>query len=265
MIERIQPAIRGVILDMDGVLWKDNLALIDMPALFAGFEARGIQVTLATNNATRTVDSVVERLAKFGAQVAPVQVFTSGMAVTYLLKQHFPSGGPVYVIGEDGLISSLAAGGFYPAVTDVLAVVAGLDRSFTYQKMRAATMLIRAGVPFYGTNPDATFPTPEGLVPGAGSVLAGIQIASGVTPILAGKPQPALFLMAMEAMHLTPDQTLVVGDRLDTDILGGQRAGCRTALVLSGVSTALEAAAWQPHPDLILPDVSSLLSLEKAV
>lgn len=259
MIRTINPPVRGIILDMDGVLWKDTQPLIDIPALFNGLEKRGIQVTLATNNATRDVRHVIEKLAKYHAHVEPRQVFTSGMAVTYLLKQKFPEGGPVYVVGEEGLINSLREGGFYPADTNVLAVVAGLDRGLTYQKLRHATLLIRSGIPFFGTNPDTTFPTPEGLVPGAGTVLAAIQTATSIAPLLAGKPEPALFHMAMESMGLQPDETLVVGDRLDTDILGGQRARCRTALVLSGVSTLAEAHAWQPRPDIILPTAAALL------
>ncbi len=111
----------------------------------------------------------------------------------------------------------------------------------TYQKLSRATLHIRAGAPFYGTNPDKTFPTPQGLVPGAGSILAAIEAATDVKPIIIGKPQPAMMYMALEKLGTLPEETLVVGDRLETDIAAGQAAGCKTALVLSGVSTKQQA------------------------
>ncbi len=261
MIASLSPTIRGVILDMDGVLWKDKQVLLDLPAFFDRLYARGLLVMLATNNATRSAEQYVEKLRGFGvANVQPEQVITSSMALTHMLRQQFPTGGPVYMVGEDGLVGALQAGGFYPAEEDVLAVAAGLDRRLTYEKLRRATLLIRAGAPFYGTNPDTTFPTPEGLVPGAGTVLAAIATASGVQPLIAGKPQPEMFLVAMERMGLRPEETLAIGDRLDTDILGGQRAGCRTALVLSGVTGAEELAAYEPKPDLVAARADDLLT-----
>lgn len=260
MIDKLTPRIKSLILDMDGVLWRGSHALVDLPAFFERLRQKGLSVVLATNNATRDVDTVLASLHQFGAtSVQPWQVVTSGMAVTHILKRRFPQGGPVYVVGEVGLVNALRAGGFYPAEKDVLAVIAGLDRTLTYDKLKRATLLIRAGAPFYGTNPDLTFPTQEGLIPGAGAVLAAIETAAGVQPILAGKPQPGMFELSLERLGTRSEETLVVGDRLDTDILGGQRAGCRTALVLTGVSTPEQAAAWQPQPDLVAPSVAELV------
>ncbi|MBI4927161.1 MAG: HAD-IA family hydrolase, partial [Anaerolineae bacterium] len=122
---------------------------------------------------------------------------------------------------------------------------------------RACT-LIRKGAEFVGTNPDLTFPSPEGLTPGAGSVLAFIEAGSSQAPLITGKPEPLMFDLAMERMGLVPDQVLVIGDRLDTDILGGQRAGCKTAAVLTGVSTLAEIQSWQPAVDLVLNNLSDL-------
>lgn len=258
LIDTLTPPVKSIILDMDGVLWRGSVPLVDLPALFARMRSLDLMVVLATNNATRDPDAVIAQLAKFGVTIAPEQVVTSGMVVTYLLKQRFPDGGPIYVVGEPGLVNALAEGGFYPSEDGALAVVAGLDRGFTYDKLRKATVLIRGGVPFYGTNPDTTFPTPDGLVPGAGSVLAAIQAATSVAPILAGKPQPGMFLLSMQHLGTRPDESLVIGDRLDTDIAGGQAAGCRTALVLSGVTTMEQAEAWNPKPDLIVDRVDEL-------
>jgi 4-nitrophenyl phosphatase len=120
-------------------------------------------------------------------------------------------------------------------------------------------LLIRRGIPFFFTNPDRTFPTPEGIIPGAGAILAALETATDVSPIIAGKPGTTLFDFALERLGTLPQETLVVGDRLETDILGGQRAGCKTALVLSGIATQEEANAWQPYPDLVINELSDLL------
>ena len=259
MISRLTPQIKALILDMDGVLWKGNEPIGDLSKIFAGFAARGLKVALATNNATKSAQAFQEKLARYDVHVTTEQIVNSAGAVSALLHQAFPQGGPVYVVGEKGLLDSLAVYGFYPAEEGVLAVVAGLDRQFTYQKMRTAALLIRKGIPFYGTNPDRTFPSPDGITPGAGSVLASIIAATDVQPIIAGKPEPFMLQLALQRLGTRPEETLAVGDRLDTDILGAQRAGLRTALVLSGVTTPEELQTWSPQPDLIAPTLSDLI------
>jgi 4-nitrophenyl phosphatase len=140
-----------------------------------------------------------------------------------------------------------------------MAVVAGMDREITYEKLRTATLLIRSGVPFIGTNPDKTFPIPGGFTPGTGAILAAIQAASDQEPVICGKPSPEMYWVALNRMNLTPTETLVVGDRAETDIIGAQAIGCRTALVLSGVTTAKQAKSWAPPPDIIAADLSEVL------
>ncbi len=255
--------IKGLILDMDGVLWRDQAPLLDIPGFFSQSEAIGLSVVLATNNSTKTVDQYIEKLAHFGAKIRPEQIVNSSMAAADYLKHLYPQGGPVFVVGESGLVDSLAAEGFFIAEENVLAVVAGLDRQITYPKLNMASRLIRDGAPFIGTNPDRTFPTPSGLTPGSGSVLAFIEAASGISPTIMGKPERYMFDVALRRLNLTPDAVLAVGDRMDTDIQGGQRAGCRTAVVLSGVSTLAEVQAWSPQPDLILDNLVDLLGLMK--
>jgi len=255
--------IQGLILDMDGVLWRDQAPLLDIPAFFAQSAEIGLSVILATNNSTKTVDQYIEKLAHLGAQVRPEQIVNSSMASADYLKRLHPQGGPVFIVGESGLVDSLAAEGFYLAEENVLAVVAGLDRQITYSKLNKASRLIRDGAPFIGTNPDRTFPTPTGLTPGSGSVLAFIEAASGVSPTIMGKPERYMFDVALRRLNLPPNSVLAVGDRMDTDIQGGQRAGCRTAVVLSGVSTLAEVQDWRPQPDLILDNLADLLSLMK--
>jgi 4-nitrophenyl phosphatase len=181
-----------------------------------------------------------------------------------VLSAALPRGASVFVVGEEGVIQALRDKAFV-VITDpadkraVQAVVGGFDRQFSYDKMLRAAAHIRAGAAFYGTNADATFPTSEGLVPGAGAVLAAIMTAAEKQPIVVGKPSPFLFELAAQRMNLTPPEILVVGDRLETDIAGGQAFGARTALVLSGVSTREGAADWHPAPDLIAADLAQLV------
>jgi len=262
LIDTLQPKIHGIILDMDGVLWRGSQPVVDLPALFAGFQHASLNVIMATNNASRSVSQYVERLAGFGVSIPPTQVVNSALAVVHMLKQQFPSGGPVYVIGEQGLKDHLLEGGFPYAEEKVVAVVAGLDLNFSYAKLRLANDLIRTGALFVATNPDPTYPHPNGLAPGAGSIIAAISTASQTQPIIAGKPYPAMMEMALARLGCAPAEALAVGDRLDTDILGAQRLGIRTALVMSGVTTAAELAAWTPAPDLVTPTVADLIDLK---
>lgn len=262
MILDIHPPVRGLILDLDGVLWKDTQAIGDLSAIFNHIRELGIQVTLATNNATKSVPQYLEKMAGYGVTLEPWQVIHSGIAVAEYLAKRFPQGGPVYTFGEQGLIDTLAERGFTYDEENPIAVVAGIKRNMTFQDLCKATLLIRKGLPFIGTNPDVTFPTPEGLIPGAGAILALLKTASSVEPVVVGKPATTMFELAMERMGLTRDEVMGVGDRLETDTLGAQKAGIRTALVLSGVTSAEDARAWQPAPTIIAPDLATLVGLK---
>jgi 4-nitrophenyl phosphatase len=264
MFEHLTPPVRGVVLDMDGVLWKNTVPIGDLARIFGRMRAAGLKVLMATNNATMTVDDYLKKLAGFGVAVEAWQIVTASHAVAATLLKEFPAKGTVFVVGETGVISALCDAGF-TTITDpadetpVIAVVGGMDRGLSYAKVRRAMAHIRAGVRFYGTNPDPTFPTPEGLVPGAGAVLAALRAAGGVEPIIIGKPASFMFDLCAERAELPMNELLVVGDRLETDIAGGQSVGARTALVLSGVSTREQAAQWQPQPDLIAADLATLV------
>jgi 4-nitrophenyl phosphatase len=266
LIDKLAPPVRGLILDMDGVLWKDDEPLGDLPAIFRHFHRLGLKVVLATNNATKTVDEYLAKLNQFGVVLDPLQIVTSSIATAHVLEKTFPQKGAVFVVGENGILSALKDTGFSASndpneAVRPVAVIASIDRSISYPKLRWATLLIRSGVPFYGTNPDKTFPTPAGLVPGAGSILAAIETATGIKPVIIGKPAPYMLEQSAERMGLTKDEVLVVGDRLETDIEGGQSMRARTALVLSGVSTSTEAQAWRPRPDLVAKNLSELIGI----
>jgi len=251
----------ALVLDMDGVLWQDNQPLVDLPQVFAVIDRVGWQVVYATNNSTRTPQQYVEKLNAMGVHAAKEQVLTSSMTVAYLMKKAFPNGGPVFIVGETGLIQAMEESGFYHSDDNVIAVVAGMDRSLTYAKMADASLHIQAGAAFYATNSDLTFPTPQGLLPGAGSVIAMLQAASGKDPLWAGKPEPTMYQMVFDQLGLPPQRVLAVGDRFETDIVGGQRAGCQTALVLSGVTTFEMIPSLTPPPTIVVKDLAELVTI----
>ena len=161
-------------------------------------------------------------------------------------------------MGEPPLVKVIEQAGYYYDEINPVAVVAGIDRTVTYSKLNIAARVIRKGAVFVGTNPDKTYPTPEGLAPGAGTILAAIEAASGVKPWIVGKPSPAMYEIAIERLGVAPNETLVVGDRIETDIAGGQALGCKTALVLSGVTSLSQAKAWLPQPDFVMADLTSV-------
>ena len=251
--------IRALILDMDGVIWKDQQPLGDLPAIFNRIKQLGWNIIFASNNSTYAVEHFLEKLHRFGIKLEPWQMVGSAEVTAIYLQKQYPKGGAVFVVGEKGLAQTLEKYGFYHRETGVLAVVAGLDRTITYDKLARATLLIRAGIPFIGTNPDLTYPTPDGQVPGAGAVLALLDAASGIHPLILGKPGTAIYHICLERLGTKLGETLVVGDRLETDIAGGQAAGCPTALVLSGVTTIEQARKWQPPPDWIGQDLETLV------
>ncbi len=259
----LQPnALRGLILDMDGVLWRGDQPLGDLPALFARLQALGLRWVFVTNNATRSPADYVRKLARFGVTARPEQILNAALAALAALRERWPQGNAVvHVLGEGPLQRMLAAAGFQVTTgPQADAVVAALDRSCTYAKLEQATYALRGGAWFIGTNPDRSYPTPQGLAPGAGALLAALEAASDVKPTIVGKPEPWLFRLALAHLDAQPHRVLMVGDRLETDILGAQRLGIPAALVLSGVTTRQQAEAWQPPPHLIAPDFAAVVA-----
>lgn len=259
----LPPNIKALILDMDGVLWKGDAPIGDLPRIFGRIADLGLKVAFATNNGTRSPQQYVERMAGYGVKIQPDQVVTSSLCVAHLLAQKYPQGGPLFAIGEQGLMEALREKNFELLTPEdaprAQAVVMGIDRQISFDKMREATLLVRAGKPFYATNPDKTFPTPRGEIPGAGAWISVIVTASEIEPTYAGKPYPYIIELALERLGLPKEQALVVGDRLETDIAAGQAVGCPSAFVLSGISTLAQAQAWNPPMDVIATDLETLV------
>jgi 4-nitrophenyl phosphatase len=255
--------IKALILDMDGVVWKADAPIGNLPETFARIRERGLKFVFATNNGTKTPEEYQQKLADLGVEVEASQVVTSALGVAFMLAQRFPRGTKIFMIGEDGIRVALEEKGFeilsVENATEAEAVVMGIDRGISFDKIAEATLLVRAGVPFYTTNTDRTFPTPRGEIPGSGAWVSVITTATDVEPIIAGKPFPYLMDLSLERLGTTREETLVVGDRLETDIAAGQSVGCPTALVLSGVSTKAQANEWKPEPNVIAESLSELV------
>jgi len=251
---------RGFVIDMDGVLWRGETALPGVAEFFSLLQARRLPFVVATNNATATPGAVCRRLARVGAHIAPEAVFTSAQAAASILARQFPPGTRVLAVGERGLRSALLHAGLRLTrrASDAQAVVVGLDRRVSWNVLSEATLAIHAGAAFVATNADPTFPTERGLLPGAGALVASIQTATGVLPAVVGKPEPHLFLEALQHLKTAPEETLVVGDRPETDILGGQRAGMRTALMLTGVTRSDAVDRLRIRPDWVFDDLPHL-------
>jgi 4-nitrophenyl phosphatase len=264
----LPPYIQALILDMDGVIWRADAPIGDLPSIFHRIRERGWKFVFATNNSTKTSEQYVARLQGFGVEVEPWQVVTSSQAAVHAMAQKFPRGTKVFVIGEDGIRVPLLHEGFeivsLENASQAQVVLMGMDRGVSFEKLSEAALLVRSGIPFYATNPDKTFPTPRGQVPGAGAWYSVIVTATDVEPIVAGKPFPFLMDLSLERLGTKNEDTLVVGDRLETDIAAGQVVGCPTALVLSGVSTKQQAENWKPKIDIVVNDLAQLVaSLQK--
>jgi 4-nitrophenyl phosphatase len=244
---------------MDGVVWRDTEAIGDLPRIFADIADKNLKTAFVTNNATKTVEQYQEKFRGFGVDIPAEHIHTSSKVTAKVLSEKHPDGGNVFVIGERGLREALEEKGFTIAEADCLAVVVGLDRELTYDKLLRATLLIRGGAEFIGTNPDRTLPSPKGEVPGAGTILAALEASTGIRPTVIGKPGRALLDTALAVLGVTAQDTLMIGDRIDTDIAAGQAAGCKTGLVLTGVSSEQAGREWKPELDYIEPDLATLV------
>jgi HAD superfamily hydrolase (TIGR01457 family) len=254
---------KAFVFDMDGVLYRGNSPLPGVNDLLNALALREQGFMLATNNSMATPADYVAKLAAMGIDVPESSILTSAMATRdFLLETVGPDAG-VFVIGmpalreqlfRDTALRPVQYGEEVPA-----AVVVGLDKGFTYEKLAMANEAIRAGARFVATNADATLPTEGGLIPGSGSLVAAVATASGQRPTVIGKPEPLILEMALERLGADPATSVMVGDRLDTDVVAGERAGMLTVLVLTGVSTREEIATAPVIPDLVFTDLPALL------
>jgi 4-nitrophenyl phosphatase len=255
----------AALLDMDGVLYRGQMPLPGVNEMLATFAQRGIIYACVTNNSTLTPEQYEAKLAAMGIAIPAARVITSSVATRRYLESQAPRGTPAFYIGMEGLREALFGDGYFvydeqkPRI-----VVSGLDMGATYAKLKIAALAIRAGARFVGTNPDLTLPTEEGLVPGAGSLQALLTAATDVTPLVIGKPEPTMLHAAIDILKADPQHTLVIGDRLDTDIAGAAAAGLASALVLTGVSTLNDLKQSTLQPDAIYAGLPELMAAWQA-
>ncbi len=255
---------RALIIDLDGVLWVGETPLPGLEGFFLCLRTRPLPFLLVSNNATTSPEIVRAKLGRMGVEVALDEVLTSTEASASFLIGLLPSGAAVLVVGEAGLRAAVERAGLALArdADEARAVVVGLDRQATWHSLSEAALAIRRGALFIATNPDVTFPIERGLALGSGALIAALAAATGKEPMMVGKPEPPLYNQAMARLGSSPRETLAIGDRLETDILGGQRAGVSTALLLSGVTRREDLDRSSIRPDWVfdgLPDLTRAL------
>ncbi|MBL4638248.1 MAG: HAD-IIA family hydrolase [Proteobacteria bacterium] len=262
----------GLIIDMDGVLWHGNNPIAGLGDFFVTLREFAIPFILATNNASLTQQQYIDKLAAMGVTVSADEILTSSMATATYLAEHIPQDKRrVFVIGEEGLRQPLIDHGFTltelyqvnqadKGINDQGAdlVVSGLDRQLTWDKLATATLNIKAGAQFYATNADTTLPTELGEVMGNGGTLAALAAATGVTAISIGKPEPILYQQALAILGTKTENTIAIGDRLDTDILGAVNAGMRSIMVLTGISSTQDIAKLDYQPNWVMADITEV-------
>ena len=242
--------IEALILDIDGVLYEGNRALPGAVELLAHLVQNETPHVLLTNNTTRTLDQHVVKLAALGMPISPESIVTAARVTALVLAGEAAAGARCMVIGEAGLVEALELAGFQLTLngySDVDYVVVGMDRKFTYAKLHEAQQAILAGATFIATNRDATYPIEGNVIPGGGSIVAAVATAAEKEPLLIGKPSAEAGKLITHAAGVEPHEALMVGDRLETDIEMGRRAGLLTCLVLTGISTRQEAEALPPE------------------
>jgi 4-nitrophenyl phosphatase len=202
-------------------------------------------------------------MAGYGVTVEESHIQTSATATRDFLVRELPDNATLLPIGAPALTEQLQAGTTFQVTDDptaeVAAVVVGLDREFTYERLNRAMQAIRAGARFIATNADATLPVEDGLLPGAGSVIAAIATASGKLPTVIGKPETLMMTTAVAQLGVSASKTVMIGDRLDTDILAAARAGLTTALVLTGITSRDDLAGSEIVPDYVFSDLPAIL------
>ena len=246
------------LMDMDGVLVHEEHIIPGADQFLAELREQGIPFMLLTNNSIYTPRDLRARLLRTGLDVPESAIWTSALATAKFLDTQRP-GGSAYVIGEAGLTTALHSIGYVLTDSDPDYVVLGETRTYSFEAITKAIRLVDAGARFIATNPDETGPSREGLLPATGSVAALIARATGREPYYVGKPNPLMMRSALRAIGAHSENTLMIGDRMDTDVRSGLEAGLQTILVLSGISGADTAERFPYRPTLVIDSIAELI------
>jgi HAD superfamily hydrolase (TIGR01457 family) len=263
VVAKVLDQFETLLLDLDGVIYEGNRAIVDAVESISELRAKEIQIGYVTNNASRTSEAIAEQLRAFGLELKAEDVITSAQAGAGLLKQIVPAGSKVLVVGGEGLRSNVSLAGFQVVESSKelpAAVIQGFDPSVGWKNLAEASYAIQNGAKWVATNQDWTIPREEGLAPGNGTLVSAVHTAVGQLPVVAGKPEKAIFETALS--RFGSSSAVYVGDRLDTDVLGANRAGIGSALVMTGVTTRKEllAAKDDSRPTYILGTLKELLT-----
>ena len=244
--------------DMDGVLVHEGHALPGAGDVIKQWQAAGQRFLVLTNNSIYTPRDLSARLRATGLNIPEESIWTSALATADFLKSQKPKGS-AFVIGEAGLTTALHEVGYIQTDVDPDYVVLGESRTFSFEILTKAIRLINNGARFIATNPDATGPSADGVLPATGSVAALITKATGRDPYIVGKPNPMMFRSAMNKINAHSESTGMIGDRMDTDVVAGIEAGLHTVLVLTGIADDAEIAKYPFRPNEILNSIADLL------
>ena len=247
--------------DMDGVLVHENAALPGAADLLQQWTDAGTPFLVLTNNSIFTPRDLSARLRASGLNVPEDRIWTSALATADFLKSQIP-GGTAFVIGEVGITTALHEAGFIMTETNPDYVVVGETRNYSFEAITKAIRLLLAGARFIATNPDATGPSADGPLPATGAIAALITKATGMEPYVVGKPNPMMFRSAMNKIGAHSENTAMIGDRMDTDIIAGIEAGLHTILVMTGISDEAEVGRYPFRPDEIIAGVHDLVHAE---
>ena len=247
----------GYLIDMDGVIYRGAKLIKGADRFIGDLLARNIPFLFLTNNSQRTRRDVVTKLKHLGIDVKERHIFTSAMATARFLARQKP-GGTAFVIGEGGLQTALHHNGYSIVDKDPDYVVVGEGRTFTFETMEAALGMIQKGSKLVATNLDPNCPSASGSRPGCGAIVAMLEKASGIQAFGLGKPSPVMVREAMEELGLEAKETIIIGDTMETDILGGIQLGCRSILVLSGGSRREDLARFAYRPDKVVASIKEL-------
>ncbi|MFT3880196.1 MAG: TIGR01457 family HAD-type hydrolase [Gemmatales bacterium] len=250
----------GYLIDMDGVLYRGSEIIPGAEEFIRQLRQRSIPFRFLTNNSQRTRLDVVAKLARMGIEVEEEHVFTCAMATARFLAQQKP-GGTAFVIGEGGLLTALHQNGYAVVDHDPDYVVVGEGRTFNLELVETAVRLINKGAKLIATNLDPNCPTHNGIRPGCGAFVALLETATGVKAFSVGKPSPIMMRAARKELDLTTDQTTMIGDTMETDILGGVQLGFHTVLVLSGGTKEADLERSAYRPDMVVDSLANLVEV----
>lgn len=268
MTEPRSPAdFSAYLLDLDGVVYRGDLLLPGARELVEWIDATGRKAAFVSNNSFATVEEVTEKLARLGTPRPEGRVVTAGWATIAAIAQRFP-GGRVYPLTGPSMVTMLRQAGLVPVWTEDRdgptpdAVMIGLDRTVTYERLSRALTAALEGAALFAVNRDPRLPVEMGFEPGTGALVAAVEAASGRRAEMIGKPGPGILLQALQLLGAQPEQALMIGDGLDLDIVAGHAAGVTTALTLSGLTSAEEAAAatGARKPEFVFADLAALLA-----